>query len=275
MDLDLSMVLMEALGPDKAAEAAVVLMQEELGRLSDLELLSDGEWEIVRSRCSLTVELVSRLRQAIAQARLAEQNDQSPAPQPAEPDEPATSANIDIDMSICLIQALGEEKATTTAVVLAREGLYDLALLAKVSDPDWAELRLRAGLNVGQMMRLKREVEAALVAKREAVFQEERQSIDQAQPPPWWSKFTCLSRPAPPGNATRPVSTTPRLKLFPPWGRKSEPAPEVRTQAPSGSADDGLDRFRDVNFEAYATGPPPVATRAASYSSANDGVQEL
>ena len=277
MDLELSVTLMDALGADKAAEVAVVFMQEELGRLSDLRLLSDGEWEILRSRCNLTVEQLQQLRQAVAEAQHAQQY--AKTQQQAETPELSQTSGTDIDMSVCLIQALGEEQAAKTAVVLAKEGLYDLALLAQVSDADWSELRLYTGLTVGQMMQLKREVEGALFARRAAELHEVGQSNERTQRLPWWSKITCLPRALPPGKAeraVRPGAATSRSKLVPPWGRsRNEATAEAQTWAPGGSRDDELESFGDVNFEAFAARSPPADARVASAGGLRDGTVEL
>ena len=149
----------------------------------------------------------------------------APAPAPAAlagtenfPDD------VDIDVRVALVRALGLPKAKEVAEVLAREQTGTLKALDLLSDEETKELRVEADLNIGQMAKLKRACAEARVISR---LKGEEGTQNGTLPsrlcgtrlcsPASWRQCTCTCTSC----STEPLRRIPTLFRW----RKSEDAP--------------------------------------------------
>ena len=72
-----------------------------------------------------------------------------------------TGTGVTHELHVALVRALGEEKAAQVAPILAQEELGSVNALTVLTEVEWQEVRARAGLNLGQVSRLKRALEEA------------------------------------------------------------------------------------------------------------------
>ena len=75
--------------------------------------------------------------------------------------EDGTTGYVTHELRVALVRALGEEKAAQVSRILAQEELGSVNALAVLTEVEWQEVRARAGLNLGQVSRLKRALEEA------------------------------------------------------------------------------------------------------------------